>query len=87
MPDEVATPPTTPDHYTLGASKLVLRSFCCVGLLSFSPPQMPLTYDRGARELMSPVGVAFPISTTGIPNMVPACARILPEKHEEGGQG
>lgn len=37
----------------------------------------PLTYDREARELLSPMGVAFPVTASGIPNLVPASARIV----------
>lgn len=54
---------------------------------SLSPLQSPLTYDRDARELVSPVGVAYPITASGIPNMVPACARIIPSNQAEGQEG
>eukprot|EP00903_Cladosiphon_okamuranus_P011680 g10986.t1 len=47
----------------------------------------PLTYDRDARELVSPVGVAYPITASGIPNMMPACARIIPSNQEDGQEG
>ncbi|CAN0055652.1 unnamed protein product [Laminaria digitata] len=40
----------------------------------------PLTYDPKARELISPVGVAYPITANGIPNMVPASARIIAQE-------
>ncbi|CAM9100935.1 unnamed protein product [Scytosiphon promiscuus] len=57
----------------------VLESLVC----PFS--KMPLTYDRDARELLSPVGVAFPITANGLPNMMPACARLV-EANPEGEQ-
>ncbi|CAM9893885.1 unnamed protein product [Pylaiella littoralis] len=49
--------------------------------------KLPLTYDREARELVSPVGVAYPITASGIPNMVPACARLVAAQpdEEQGG--
>lgn len=40
----------------------------------------PLTYDPQARELLSPVGVAYPVTANGIPNMVPASARIIAQE-------
>lgn len=49
--------------------------------------KLPLTYDRDARELVSPVGVAYPISASGIPVMMPACARIVAAVQEEGEDG
>ncbi|CAM9407598.1 unnamed protein product [Hapterophycus canaliculatus] len=57
----------------------VLKTLVC----PFS--KMPLTYDRDARELLSPVGVAFPITANGLPNMMPACARLV-EAHPEEEQ-
>ncbi|CAM9615655.1 unnamed protein product [Ectocarpus sp. 8 AP-2014] len=39
--------------------------------------KLPLTYDLEARELLSPVGVAFPITANGIADMTPASARLV----------
>ncbi|CAM9440031.1 unnamed protein product [Ectocarpus sp. 4 AP-2014] len=39
--------------------------------------KLPLTFDREARELLSPVGVAFPITANGVADMTPASARLV----------
>lgn len=51
--------------------------------LLFTPSQAPLTYDRDARELLSPVGVAFAVTAAGIPNMIPASAKMVSQPRDE----
>ncbi|CAM9607062.1 unnamed protein product [Ectocarpus fasciculatus] len=48
--------------------------------------KLPLTYDREARELLSPVGVAFPVTANGIADMTPASARLVGAAPDGGEQ-
>ncbi len=62
--------------YSLVVLFAMLTVFCLCLL------QLPLTYDPEARELISPVGVAYPITASGVPNMMPSCARLVEGQKE-----